>query len=374
VSENPFGGLFGDLFNILGQQGPNAWFDTARTLALNVARQNDGDPNPEPEERQRLERLAPLVARHVGSIFESTVDDAVTATNRTGLTLAALDQWRPLVQPMIDAPPPSLGTELDEAAAATLGQLTAAIGPLFTGFQIGSVAGHFSERAWSLAALPLPREGHERLIVVNNVASFANEWSLDADATTIFALAREQTAWLVLSQPGTGDALRALLIEGVRDSMAAQGDVLSRLAQMVDPSDLAALMGDPEKLLDGIEVPEETEATRALNAAIAAVRAVLDAVAISVTEALVGPSALLREAYRRHRMADARGEDTAAALFGIDAHGEHQSSAEAFVGSIEAAHGLGAFTALLRADGLPTPAELDSPDRWRERVESSPLA
>jgi uncharacterized protein (DUF2342 family) len=374
VSENPFGGLFGDLFNILGQQGPNAWIDTARTLALNVARQSDGDPNPEPVERQRLERLAPLVARHVEAIFEATVDDAVTATNRTGLTLAALDQWRPLVQPMIDAPPPSLGTELDEAAAATLGQLTAAIGPLFTGFQIGSVAGHFSERAWSLAALPLPREGDERLVVVNNVANFANEWSLDADATTIFALARELTAWLILSQPGTGDALRALLLEGVRDAMAASGDVLSRLAQMVDPNDLAALMGDPEKLLDGIEVPEETDATRALNAAIAVLRSVLDAVATSVTEALVGPSPLLREAYRRHRMADARGEDTAAALFGIDSHGAHQGAADSFVSVIEADHGLVAFTALLRADGLPGPSELGDPARWLERVESSPLA
>jgi len=44
---------------------------------------------------------------------------------------------------------------------------------LFSGFQMGSVAGHFSERAWSLAALPLPRVDAERQIVVNNLASFA---------------------------------------------------------------------------------------------------------------------------------------------------------------------------------------------------------
>ena len=178
MTDNPFGGLFGDIFNALGQQGPNAWFDTARALSLTVARGDDGDPNPSPLERQRLERFTPLVARHVATLFEVTLDDAVTATNRTGLTLAALDQWRPLVKPMIDAPPPTFGPEVDEATTATLSQLTSAIGPLFTGFQIGSVAGHFSERAWSLAALALPRESSERLLVVNNISSFADEWSL----------------------------------------------------------------------------------------------------------------------------------------------------------------------------------------------------
>ena len=41
-----FGGMFGDIFSMLGKQGPNAWFDTATQLALNIARGEDGDPNP----------------------------------------------------------------------------------------------------------------------------------------------------------------------------------------------------------------------------------------------------------------------------------------------------------------------------------------
>ena len=35
--------MFGDLFKLLGQQGPDAWFQTATQLALNVARGDDGD-------------------------------------------------------------------------------------------------------------------------------------------------------------------------------------------------------------------------------------------------------------------------------------------------------------------------------------------
>jgi hypothetical protein len=35
--------MFGDIFSMLGQQGPDAWFTTATQLALNIARGEDGD-------------------------------------------------------------------------------------------------------------------------------------------------------------------------------------------------------------------------------------------------------------------------------------------------------------------------------------------
>lgn len=374
MSDNPYGGFLGDLLNILGQQGPNAWFDTARSLALTVARKDDGDPNPEPTERQRFEQFSPIVARHVGALFEVSLDHDINVATRTALTVAALDQWRPLVNPMIDnaalASPPALADD-DEGM---FGQFAATIGPLFTGFQLGSVAGHYSDRAWSLAALALPRESRELIVVANNVARFAEDWSLDRDATAVFALAREMAASVVLTQPGTGDALRALLLESVRDSVAAQGDLMDRIARSVTPETLASLAGDPSSLLDGLDAPEPTAATRAVDAATAALRAVFDAVAFSVCEQMLGPVGALREAYRRYRMADARGEDAAAALFGIATHGDHQGAADTFVAHILTADGFDGFSPLLHADGLPTYAELWLPDAWRERVAASPLA
>jgi hypothetical protein len=67
VTSNPFGDMFGDIFSMLSQQGPDAWYQTASQLALNIARGDDGDPNPLPIERQRLEELAPLVGRRASS-------------------------------------------------------------------------------------------------------------------------------------------------------------------------------------------------------------------------------------------------------------------------------------------------------------------
>jgi uncharacterized protein (DUF2342 family) len=373
MSDNPFGGMFGDIFSMLGQQGPDAWFTTATQLALNIARGEDNDPNPLPIERQRLEELAPLVARHVDSLLGVSIDASVVAVNRSDLTMSALTQWRPLMEPMV-AGTATIGDSLDLGDNQMMAQMAAALGPLFSGFQMGSVAGHFSERAWSLAALPLPRADTERQIVVNNLASFAEAWSLERDEVYVFALAQEFLASLVLTQPGTGDALRALLIDTVRESTTAQGDLLTRLQSMINPDDIAGFMENPEALLDGIEIPEETDATRAINAAASVLLAFFDAAAHQITAAILGPRPALVEAYQRHRRSDARGEDAAAALFGISTQGEHHDQAAAFVATLAKDHTLKVFDALLRVDGLPSAAELLDPTSWYERVTNSPLA
>jgi hypothetical protein len=107
VSDNPFGGLFGDLFKVLGQQGPNAWLETARSLALNVAQGEDGDPNPDPAQRQRLEQVAPLVARRVDALLSVPTTGEVLAVDRSALTIAALGHWAPLLTPLVTAAPPA---------------------------------------------------------------------------------------------------------------------------------------------------------------------------------------------------------------------------------------------------------------------------
>jgi uncharacterized protein (DUF2342 family) len=375
VTTNPFGDMFGDIFSMLSQQGPDAWYSTATQMALNIARGDDGDPNPQPTERQRLEELAPLVGRHVDALFGVSSEPTVVAVNRSALTLAALEQWRPLMEPMTKQSAPQINTdELDVSENQLLSQISSTIGPLFTGFQMGSVAGHFSARAWSLAVLPLPRLNDQRLLVVNNLTNFATEWSLERDEVYVFALAQEFVASLVLSQPGTGDALRALLIDAVNEATAVQGDLLERLQSMFESGDVNSLMSNPESLLDAISIPDESDATRAINAAASVLLAFFSAAAQSITETMLGPKPALVEAYARHRRSDARGEDAAAALFGISTQGPHHDAATAFVSTLAAEHSLSVFGALLRVDGLPSAAELNDPAAWYERVTNSPLA
>jgi len=365
-------GMFGDLFKMLGQQGPDAWFVNATQLALNVARGADGDPNPDPIERQRLEGLAPLVGRHVDALFGVAGQYDVEAVTRTSLTTAALHQWKPLLAPLATMAPVLDQTALGENPL--MAQLANTLGPLFLGFQLGSVAGHFAERAWSLSALPLPQSGGALLIVVNNVATFADEWTLSTDVVCTFALAREAVARVILTQAGTGDALRALLFDAVQASHQAQADIMGKLQGMMNPENMAGFMGNPEALLEGIAMPEESDVTRAINAAGSALAAFFDEAAFSITETLHGPQGAVREAWRRHRLSDARGEDAAAALFSMSLQGPHHEAGLTFVKELAGRYGLGVFDAFLRVDGLPSADELTAPQAWYERVTNSPLA
>ena len=374
MTTNPFGDMFGDIFSMLNQQGPDAWYTTATQLALNIARGEDGDPNPLPIERQRLEELAPLVGRHVDALLGVARDATVVAATRSTLTLAALEQWRPLIEPMLAAPAIPDDDGDDTSGTQLMAQISSTIGPLFTGFQMGSVAGHFSARAWSLAVLPLPRLDERRLLVVNNLAAFAAEWSLERDEVYVFALAQEFVASLVLSQPGTGDALRALLIDTVHEARDLQGGLVERLRAMMENGDVSELMGDPSSFLDAIAPPTESDATRAINAAASVLLAFFNAAALDITETLLGPRPVLAEALTRHRRSDARGEDAAAALFGIATQGPHHDAAQLFVKSLADEHSLSVFDALLRVDGLPSADELSAPATWYQRVTTSPLA
>ena len=97
MSDSPFGnfGFMGDLMKMLGQQGPDSWFETARALASTIARGDDADPNPLPQERQRLEQYSELVARHIEMVLGIPQSQPIEAATRTLLTNAALDDCRP---------------------------------------------------------------------------------------------------------------------------------------------------------------------------------------------------------------------------------------------------------------------------------------
>ena len=57
--EDPFSNVpfLGDLANLLGSQGANAW-EAARQLAVSVATENQTEPNVDPLDRIALEQLA----------------------------------------------------------------------------------------------------------------------------------------------------------------------------------------------------------------------------------------------------------------------------------------------------------------------------
>jgi hypothetical protein len=118
----------------------------------------------------------------------------------------------------------------------------------------------------------------------------------------------ELFATVVLAAPGLHDALTALLLDAVRDAASLQGDLLSRLSGVGSPEELTSFMSNPEALLDGLGDGPETASMARVNAAVAALSAVVTHRGLFRDGATrVDRPPRCARPCRRHRLSDARG-------------------------------------------------------------------
>lgn len=374
VPPNGFEGLLGDLLKAMGGAPAAAWYEAAKALALSVVNDEEESRNPDPVARIRLEELAGVVSMHLGELMSSTVEPAAEPATRATWALAALENWRPRLEPLVSAASVAPATsEEDDPTSALLGRFAAAMGPMFLGLQVGSTAGHLAERALGSSAFPLPWPASPRaLVVVRNVAAFASDWSIDADAASAFTLARELAARATYGRAATAARVEALLAAATSAQMAAQRSLLERLQDASSPDDLSRLLGDPTELLGdlpGLDALAAGPEHDALNAAVTALGAYFDEVAGRVAERMLGSSGQLAEAWHRHRAGDAKGVEAAGALFGLDLSRERVDLGRAFVDGVIEREGFDALSRLTAsAAGLPTPAEIVAPGLWLERT------
>jgi len=379
-SDNPFDGLLGDLLKILGGQGGGSpWLESAKALAVGVATDGVAEENPDPLERIALEQLLEVAGRHVAEITgaSAAATASVTPVNRGAWALAQLDAWRPTIETVVAAQAEATGASLaqlggadDPSGAALFGQFADLLGPMLLGLQFGSAAGHLAERAHGTYALPLPWPGtHEILIVPKNLDAFAADWSLPLDEVRLFALSREVAGHVVFTSPSIADRVTELLRAAMADAMAAQRGLIEKMTSSGDPEALNAMLTDPDALLAELVSPGAKASSTTLTAATTALGAYLDHVATTVAEKLTGNHTLLREAWHRHRVTDAKGEQAAGGLFGLDLSAAEVERGQAFIRGVLEREGEMGLAKLLRSgESLPTPAELDAPGLWLERL------
>ena len=375
--DNPFDGFLGDLLKILGGQGSNAWLESARTLAVGVASGGEAEANPDPLDRIAFEQLLDIAGRHVTEITgrASLTQLSVSPSNRSNWAVAQLEAWRPTIEVVVAAQAEATGASLsqlggDGEGAALFGQFADMLGPMMLGLQFGSAAGHLAERALGTYALPLPwPAGGDLLVIPRNIAAFAEDWSLPLDEVRLFSLAHELAAHAILGAPDTAERIVELLAASMADALSAQRSLIEKMTSSGDPDALASLMSDPDSLLAELVTPGAQATSANLTAATTAVGAYVDHVAAQVAERLCGSSSLLIEAWRRHRATDAKGEQAAGGLFGLDLSAAEVERGHTFVEGVLAREGEAGLAKLLR-DGwaLPTPAELDEPGLWLERL------
>jgi putative hydrolase len=399
---NPFQSLLGDLMNMLGSNGPDHW-EMTRAFALNVATGGTPESNVEPVQRIQVEQLSRVAELNViqATGMPVTPDGrrlTCVPVGRADWTSRALESWRPVLQAMAAPPPtgtPPATAEPDAAGldplddptggmAAMLGQMASTIGPMFFGLQIGSVVGHLAQRTLGQYPLALPwAPTDELLLVTANIAEFASDWSLPDEEALLWVSARELACNTVLSRPAVRAHFEELLLALAVSQAAAQQDLAGRLrglttgegpesalGQRMDLEALQGMFGDPEALLGDLLTPESRRTSDQLTALAVVVDAYADHIATVVGAKLVGAHAQLAEAWYRRRTERGKGEEAAGALFGLDLDQAQVDRGRTFVAGVIERAGEDALSRMWEpVRNLPTPAEVDAPGLWLERID-----
>ncbi len=389
---NPFQSLLGDLMNMLGSNAGSQW-EMTRTFAVNVATGGTPEANVDPVQRIQLEQLARVAELNVTEATGLPVSPdgrrlTCVPVGPGEWTVRALDSWRTLLVAMTPTagPPPSATdpSTADPFAAEDpmggLGALLGQFGPMFFGLQVGSVVGHLAQRALGQYPLAVPwSPSDELLLVTENIVSFARDWSLPEEEALLWVCARELASNTVLTRPAVRGRMEELLLDLAASSAAAQQDLTGRLGALggagglegsgMDLESLQGMFGDPEALLGELLTPESRRTSDQLTALAVVIDAYADHVATLVGTKLVGSHAQLAEAWYRRRTERGKGEEAAGALFGLDLDQAQVDRGRSFVsGVVERAGEEGLARLWTSARNLPTPAEVDAPGLWLERI------
>jgi uncharacterized protein (DUF2342 family) len=137
----------------------------------------------------------------------------------------------------------------------------------------------------------------------------------------------------------------------------------------MDLESLQGMFGDPEALLGELLTPETRRSSERLTAAAIVIDAYADHIAELVGQKLVGSHRQLAEAFYRRRIERGKGEEAAGALFGLDLDRSEVDRGRSFAsGVVERAGEEGLAKLWSSASNLPTPAEVDAPGLWLERI------
>lgn len=382
AADDPFQGLLQDLLKLIGGAPgrDRAWLDAARSLAHGVATDSQPEGNIEPLERIRFEELGRVAELHVSESTGLSFDHAtaVVPVTRGAWALAVLDAWNPFLGRIVDAQksqpvPPASFEGLDDAGGieGLLSKFASTLGPVLVGMQFGSAAGHLAQRALGqyALALPWPRSA-EVLVLPENVTRFAGEWSLPAEETRLWVCVRELTAHALLTRPHVAERIQGLVESLTVEMVGAHQGLADRLGgQASDPEALQRILADPEALLADLLTPGQRRTSADLVALTTVVGAYVDHTTVRLATSLTGSSAALSEAWYRYRIEEAASERAAGALFGLDLTREQVDRGAAFVRGVLERAGEDALAKLWTEKRfLPTPAEVDAPGLWLERI------
>ncbi|HVC25234.1 MAG TPA: zinc-dependent metalloprotease [Acidimicrobiales bacterium] len=384
-----FPGMLGDLLRLLKSDAPIQW-DLALQLAQRIASDDAPEANVDPVDRMRLEGLLGVAELHVADVTGMTTTPlgqplSIVATGPAEWARRSLEGWRPVIEQIAAAlAPASPGAapstpdpdaSPDDELVAFVGQWTTAVAPAMIAMQVGSIVGHLAQRALGQYELPLPRRADAELLVVPaNARRFAEDWSLPPDDLLLWLCVHDVATHAVLTRPHVRARLESLLVAQARGFRPDPKALEQRLGEAVsgsspDLSDLTRLLGDPGAFGEIEETPEIRRVRAELSALSSAIAGYAAWVTDTVAARAIGARGAIAEAMRRRRVERGDEERVAESLFGLHLDQDAVDRGEAFVRGVVERSGDAELTKLWVVEtDLPTPAELDAPGLWLERV------
>ena len=366
--------MFRDLARLFATQGPINW-EVARQIAVWLATEGATEGNVDPVDRIRFEELARVADLHVADAtgLATSIAGAVVTVRAVGRgewASSTLEGWRPLLERLATALTPA-GDEPDPETEL-LGNLAQVMSPVMLGLQSGSMVGHLAQVAFGPHHLPIPRRADDELLVIaRNVDGFAADWSLPVDDVRLWTCVSEIAHHAVLGRPHVRARLEALL-ESFMSGFAVDPTSLQAKLGTVDPSDMASLeqaLGDPEALLGAMSTPAQDHARAQISAVVVAIEGYVDHVMDVVGRKLISSYAPLSEALRRRRVERGEGDRFVERLFGLSLDQDQYDRGNRFISGILERAGDEGLGRLWRSEReLPTPAEVDAPGLWLERI------
>jgi putative hydrolase len=378
---NPFEGLpiFGDLAKLFVSQGPVHW-EIARQMAQFIAVGGASEGNVDPLQRIRLEELVRVADMHVADATGLPTSPAgVLAADPVGRgewVARTLHDYRVLLERLAESLAASSGAdEPDDApdpSTDLLGNLGQVLGPVMMGFQAGSMVGHLAQRAFGQYDLPVPRPPSNRILLVPaTIDAFAADWSLPIDDLRLWVCLSEVAHHTVLNRLPVRERLDHLLTTYAAGFRPDTGAIEERFGHIdpTDPSSFQAAIGNPESLLGVLQTPEQQALLPRIEALTAALEGYVDHVMDTVGRRLISSYGALSEALKRRRVERTEGDRFVEHLFGLELGQAQYERGAAFVRGVLERAGEDGLARLWESERtLPTPAEVDAPGLWLERI------
>ena len=403
--------ILGDLLQLMGGSSPGgARVHLARTLAQGVASGGEPEGNVAPADRIRFEELAHIAELHVAELTGLPITATGAALEIAAVAPGAwawqtVEDWRFLLEAMAESSPRPHDTDALDAGEAAgtpeaggpgdvddagrieptldvpepgqgqadlLARWMATMGPMLAAMQLGSAVGHLARSTLGPYELPIPRTTPRLLVVPANATRFAEDWSLAPDEVRLWVCLREVTSHAVLSRPHVADRMRELLVRVVQGMTEETAGLVDRLQgiDLSQPEALQSLIGDPTALMNLEPSPVRRRAADDLLAVVAALLGYVEHVLDVAAMRLLGGRGAIAEAWRRRQVDRDSAERAAELMLGLDLGPSQIDRGAAFIrGVFERAGDEGLARLWSSPHTLPTPAEVDAPGLWLERID-----